>query len=251
MLRSTDASALASSRLSGCFPLLPYSNRLAYRRFEWLGQRHITQPNFDDDPHSVHGIGWQRVWTIESHSRHEAVLRLAHGGDADWPFAFEARQTFTLSDDTLELRLAFTSTAESATPVGLGWHPYFPKRARSRLHIELSDRWDSDPVTQLPTRKVVQQGIDADVAHLQYDHCFEGWNGAAHLRDESLALKLSSPLRYLVVFTPPDRAYYCVEPVSHVSNAINMADPLAHGVLSLAPGDTTTVEMKLEIAGVH
>jgi aldose 1-epimerase len=251
VLRSTDASALASARLSGCYPLLPYSNRVAYRRFEWLGQPHTTQPNFDDNPHSVHGVGWQRAWTVASHGDSEAVLTLAHAGDADWPFPFEARQSFRLSPHALDVRLTFTNTADSPAPVGLGWHPYFPKRARSRLHIELSDRWDSDASTQLPTRKVAQQGIDADVAHLQYDHCFEGWSGAAHLRDESLSLKLSSPLRYLVVFTPQDRAYYCVEPVSHVSNAINMADPLAHGLRSVAPGATTTADMRLEIAGVH
>jgi aldose 1-epimerase len=251
VLRSPDASALESARLSGCYPLLPYSNRIAYRRFQWLGQQHTTQPNFDDNPHSVHGVGWMHAWSVVSRSDHEAVLALVHAGDADWPFAFEAQQRFTLSDGVLEVALAYTNTAGSAAPVGLGWHPYFPKRARSRLHIEISDRWESDAATQLPTRKVAQQGIDADVAHLQYDHCFEGWSGPAHIRDEALALKLSSPLRYLVVFTPQERPYYCVEPVSHVNNAINMADPSSHGLRSVASGETTTAQMKLEIAGVH
>ncbi len=251
VLRSTDASALVSSRLSGCYPLLPYSNRIAYRRFAWLGQAHSTLPNFDDNPHSVHGVGWLRSWSVVSHHDHEAVLALTHAADAHWPYDFEARQRFTLVAESLDMQLAFTNTSGSAAPVGLGWHPYFPKRARSRLHIELTDRWDSDASTQLPTRKITQPGIDADIAHLHYDHCFEGWSGAAHLRDEALALKLSSPLRYLVVFTPQDRPYYCVEPVSHVSNAINMADPIAHGLRSVAPGETTTAEMTLEIAGVH
>jgi len=251
VLRSSDAAALVSSRLSGCYPLLPYSNRVAYRRFQWLGEQHTTQANFDDNPHSVHGVGWQRGWDVVEQSERAAVLRLTHAGDAHWPFAFEAEQTFTLSPSALEVRLAFTNTADRPAPVGLGWHPYFPKRARSRLHIELTDRWDSDASTQLPTRKVAQQGIDADVAHLQYDQCFEGWSGPAHIRDESLALRLTSSLRYLVVFTPQDRPYYCVEPVSHVSNAINMDDPIALGLRSLAPGESKTADMKLEIADVH
>jgi aldose 1-epimerase len=43
-----------------------------------------------------------------------------------------------------------------------------------------------------------------------------------------------------VVFTPDTkRDYYCVEPVSHVSNAIHMADPAAHGLRARgAAGDT-------------
>jgi hypothetical protein len=71
--------------------------------------------------------------------------------------------------------------------------------------VELSDRWESD-ATGLPTRKVPQPGIDGDVAHLAFDHCFEGWRGAARIRDEKLSLKLSSSLPYLVVFTPETRA---------------------------------------------
>jgi aldose 1-epimerase len=51
-----------------------------------------------------------------------------------------------------------------------------------------------------------------------------------------------------VVFTPPTRDYYCVEPVSHVSNAIQMADPAAHGLVALAAGDTLDAWMTIEVA---
>jgi aldose 1-epimerase len=53
-----------------------------------------------------------------------------------------------------------------------------------------------------------------------------------------------------VVFTPQDRDYFCVEPVSHVSNAIHMSDPLAHGLRKLAPGAGFDAWMKLDIAAV-
>ena len=52
------------------------------------------------------------------------------------------------------------------------------------------------------------------------------------MRDEKLSLSLTSSLPYLVVFTPPTRDYFCVEPVSHVSNAIQMGDPAAHGLVA-------------------
>ena len=93
-----------------------------------------------------------------------------------------------------------------------------------------------------------QPGIDADVAHLAFDNCFEGWKGPARIRDEKLSLRLNSSLPYLVVYTPETRPYYCVEPVSHVSNAIHMSDPMAHGLRALAPGATADAWMKLEIA---
>jgi aldose 1-epimerase len=247
ILRSVEPAELASSRVSGGFPLVPYSNRLAYRKFRWKGHDYTTQPNFDDSPHSLHGVGWRRPWEMISSSVLEVVLRLRHPGDADWPFPFEVLQYFTLTPQSMSVQMIFTNTAEVIQPVGLGWHPYFHKRSRSRLHIELSDRWDSD-AAQLPIRKVAQPGIDSDVSHLNFDNCFEGWKGPARIRDEKFSLQLTSSLSYLVVYTPQDKAYFCVEPVSHVSNAIHMADPAAHGLRSLSPGETFEASMKLEVA---
>lgn len=247
VLRSGDPGALSSSRQAGCYPLVPYSNRLGYRRFRWLGQDHATAANFDDLPHSVHGVAWQRPWEVLAAGAASAELRYLHAPDAHWPFAFETRQQFVLTPEALELKLSVINLHSQPQPVGLGWHPYFPKRSRSRLHIEIAERWDSD-ASGLPTRKVAQPGIDGDVAHLAFDHCFEGWRGAARIRDERLSLKLSSSLPYLVVYTPETRPYYCVEPVSHVSNAIHMADPLAHGLRSLSPQAGADAWMKLEIA---
>jgi aldose 1-epimerase len=249
VLRSTEPAELAAARASACYPLAPYSNRLGYRRLRWHGHDHTTAPNEPDSPHSLHGIAWQRGWETLEATADSATLRLVHAGDSHWPFAFELLQRFSLKPDALEARLEFRNTGPDSQPVGLGWHPYFPKRARSRLHAEVSDRWDSDP-SGLPTRKLPQPGIDADVAHLAFDNCFEGWRGAARIRDEKLSLRLSSSLRYLVVYTPETKPYFCVEPVSHVSNAIHMADPLAHGLIDVAPDAGAEAWMRIDIAHV-
>jgi aldose 1-epimerase len=184
---------------------------------------------------------------VAASSASEAEMAYRHEADAHWRFTFEVRQRFVLTPEALEVHLAITNLSAQPQPVGLGWHPYFPKRHRSRLHIELSDRWDSD-ASGLPTRHVPQPGIDADVAHLAFDNCFEGWKGPARIRDEKLSLRLTSSLPYLVVFTPETKPYYCVEPVSHVPNAIHMSDPAAHGLRALAPGATFDAWMKLEVA---
>ena len=248
VLRSTEPDALERSRLSACYPLAPYSNRLGFRRFRWLGEDHTTQPNFDDLPHSVHGVAWLRPWTLDAADEHAAAMHLVHGADGHWPFAFTLQQRFELTPSALRVSLRLVNDAAQPQPVGLGWHPYFPKRSRSRLHAELTHRWESDPTTQLPTRRVVQPGIDGDVAHLDFDHGFDGWQGAARIRDERLSLRLSSSLDRLVVYTPPTKDYFCVEPVSHVSNAIHMADPLAHGLRALEPGQAFEAWMQLDVA---
>ena len=247
VLRSTEPEALQSSRLGGSYPLVPYSNRLGFRRFRWQGQDYSTAPNFDDNPHSVHGVAWQRPWSVLASSASEAELLYLHEPDNGWPFAFEARQRFVVTPAAIELHLAFTNMAAQPQPVGLGWHPYFTKRLRSRLHIEVSERWDSD-ASGLPTQQVPQADIDSDVADLAFDNCFGGWRGAAQISDEKFSMRLSSSLPYLVIFTPDNKPYYCVEPVSHVSDAIHMRDPSAHGLRTVQPAARFDALMKLEIA---
>ena len=250
VLRSSEPLALAGARAAGCFPLVPYSNRIALRRFRWQGHDYTTAPNFDDSPHSLHGNAWLRAWQLVDADAASARLRLDSVPDADWPFAYRVEQRIAASAGRLVLELEFTNTDARAQPVGLGWHPYFPKRQRSRLHIEIAERWESD-ASGLPTRRVAQPGIDGDVAHLGFDHCFEGWRGAARLRDEQFALALESSLRYLVVYTPATRPYYCVEPVSHLSNAIHMAEPAVHGLVRVDPGATLSAQMQLSIEAVR
>lgn len=247
VLLSAEPLSMTSARPSASYPLVPYSNRIGYAHFRWHGQDVRTRPNFASSPHSVHGVGWQRPWQVTQACETSAQLLLAHGGDADWPFAFRSEQQLTLSANALRMEISITNTDSRPQPVGLGWHPYFSKRARSRLHVEVSERWESDASTELPTRRVPQSGIDGDVAHLAFDHCFEGWTGAARIRDEKLSMRLTSSLPYLVVYTPQTKPYFCVEPVSHVSNAHQMGEPRAHGLRELQPGESFSAWMELTV----
>lgn len=247
VMRSTEPTELEMSHKSASYPLAPYSNRVGHRHFRWQGKDYTTAANFSNNPHSLHGVAWLRAWELVSSAADELTLRYEHQADAHWPFAFAVEQHFSLAPQQLSVRLVFTNTADIPQPVGLGWHPYFPKRARSRLRAELSGRWESG-ADQLPTHLVAQRGIDDEASQLAFDNCFEGWAGAAHISDEKFSLQLSSSLPCLVVYTPPDKDYFCVEPVSHVNNAIQMADPARHGLLTIEPGQGTDAWMKLDIS---
>jgi aldose 1-epimerase len=246
VLRSVEPRALQHVGDAACFPLIPYSNRLGHRRFDWLGRRHTTAVNFPHMPHSLHGMGWQRPWQVASAGDTDALIVLGHAPDDDWPFAFHAEQRFVLTPDGLRIELSLRNDAPHPAPIGLGWHPYFPKRARSRLQAEVCARWEAD-ATMLPTHRVAQPGIDADVAQLDLDDGFDGWQGPARIHDEQLSLQLTSSLDRLVVYTPPHDPFFAVEPVSHATNAIQMAEPTQHGLRSVAAGDSASAWMNLQV----
>lgn len=245
--RSCEPAALQGPRQSGCFPLVPYSNRLAHRRFDWQGQTHTTAPNFDNSPHSLHGVGWLRAWSVVAHCEAHATLVLRHTPDADWPFAFEAQQTFDLDSDGLRMGLSVRNTDTREQPMGLGWHPYFPRTAGARIDMAVTRRWDSEP-TGLPTAATPIAGLHGTVGDMAWDHCFDGWDGQALIdMGDGLRLRLASDLNRAVVFTPPGRDIFCIEPVSHVNDALHAADALSRGLRILSPGDSTAAHMSLTL----
>jgi aldose 1-epimerase len=144
------------------------------------------------------------------------------------------------------MTLRLTNTGAQDQPVGLGWHPYFLRRPGSRLKMAVTSRWNHDAL-QIPTEAVPQAGIDAEVASLAVDHCFGGWTGAARITDDDFTLRLTSSLAYAVIFTPAGKPHFCVEPVSHVNDAIHFPDPLAQGLRLLRPGESTEAMMRLQI----
>lgn len=250
VLRSPGAKALLTARTSGSYPLVPFSNRIAHATLAWDGTNHPLIKNFGTEPHAIHGVGWTRPWDVIEATDRYALLNYQHKPDGAWPFAFDSTQAFRLSDNALEMTLSITNQSAHATPVGLGWHPYFVKRARSRIAFQAKGRWEMDGL-KLPTHRSASSGITADCATLDVDHCFDGWSGALHLQDDLLHARITSTMTRLVVFTNAAHDCIAIEPVSHVNNAINLmtqgvASADALGVQVLQPGESMTREMTIQ-----
>jgi aldose 1-epimerase len=256
VLRSTPGEQLQSVRLSGSYPLVPYSNRQAFGRMRWAGVDYPLTPNFPPEPHAIHGVGWERAWSVADSDAQSATLHYQHTPDASWPFAFDATQIFHLerdphNGDALELTLRITNTAPVAAPVGLGWHPYFAKHPGARVAFAAQGRWEMD-ADKLPTHRLPHVGLQADCATLTVDHCFDGWSGTVHLQDDLLDTRISSDLAQLVVFTTPARENIAVEPVSHTNNALNLlalgtASAGVLGVRVLQPQETFSARMRIAV----
>jgi aldose 1-epimerase len=252
VLRSTPAAQLTSARQAGSYPLVPFSNRIGQATLLWQGTQHPLVRNNGVEPHAIHGIGWQRPWEVLESDERSALLSYEHRADTAWPFAFDSSQTLQLREGVLALTL--TNQSPQPAPAGLGWHPYFVKRARSRISFEATGRWDMGP-DKLPTQRRPAQGLDADCASLDVDHCFDGWTGTVQLRDELLHARISSSLSRLVVFTNDARDFVAIEPVSHVNNAVNLvhagADPAGLGLVTLQPGESLSAQMTIEVESVQ
>jgi aldose 1-epimerase len=268
VLRPAEPGALGRGDVRGlaCYPLVPYSNRIAGACLQWGGTTWPLARNFGAHPHSIHGLGWQRAWQVIEHDATRVRLQLAHGAAtaeerADWPWAFVAEQALGVATAgagvVLTATLTITSEAREPFPFGLGWHPYFPCDAATLLGFRAAGVWLND-ATQLPVERVAVPSAwcfdpPAPVEGVALDQVFDGWPGTATLEDPGqrrhVRIDADEACRHLVVYAPPGRGFVAVEPVTHQTDAFNRAAAGAPdtGTRILAPGQSFSCTMRLTV----
>lgn len=229
----------------GCFPLLPYGNRIGQGRFHWRGTDYELTPNFGDHPHTIHGVGWQRAWAVEEAGPQSVTLSLEHHPDPSWPFAFSAEVGYSLSGTALTVTIQMTNRHTGPTPAGIGVHPYFPKANDPSLRFNGTGAWqnglDSLPLRHGPPCADWLYTEPRPVAGSRLDNCFTGWDGIADIQagPGSLRIEASEVFRQLQVFTPSWADFFCVEPISHLPDTVNRPDrPAEQAMLVLQPNET-------------
>lgn len=213
---------------SASFPLVPYSNRIADARFPFNGKIVSLTPHAEAMPHALHGMGWERSWTVQNQTPDSLSLALTHSGDEDWPFAFCAKQHFAIGPNWLEIVLEATNSEAFPAPLAFGHHPYFESdgatlRFDAEYFYPSSDGLPTDkqritPASDFASGSAVQQ--------CNFDNIYAGWTGEAWIewKDRRFALQITSDLPHAVVYTPAESGYFCFEPVPHINNALNRMD---------------------------
>ena len=241
---------------TAAFALAPFANRIAGGRFR-AGDREVSIPrNAPGQAHPLHGHAWRKPWRVEAVERERAVLSFEHPADS-WPWHYGVTQTLTLRGDSLEVALSVENRDATPMPVGLGWHPYFHKGAGAQLKTHVDGVWLTDeeflPVRLAPGTRFGQWDRGDEVARTELiDHCHTGWSGAAEIvlpeKRLRLALTASRALRFLHIYSPPGKDFFCVEPVSHMPNAVNRSAPAAiTGHELLAPAERFEARVTLSV----
>lgn len=262
VLRRPDPEAIIQRRVRGLagYPLVPFSNRIAYGRFSWSDRSYQLRRNFGDHPHTLHGVGWQSVWDVAQVSDAALQLILRHGAIGEqalhWPFPFVAELHYSLDTEGLAIRLAVENLWPEPAPAGLGLHPYFPRTAEASLRFAASGVWingaDSLPSRHEPVPPRWSHTQARRIGSADLDNLFTGWDGHASISLAPSPLRVEveagDAFRRLVVYTPAGRDYFCVEPVSHMTDAINRLDQgLDTGLRILAPGEVMQAAIRLRV----
>jgi aldose 1-epimerase len=239
---------------TAAFPLFPFSGRIDHGKFCWNGREIQLRANFPPEPHAIHGQAWLAPWSVED-ILPAAVSLAYHHAPGHWPWAYRAVQRFELFDQGLKLGMELTNLSDEDMPAGLGWHPYFP-RGDAELAANVSDIWVAES-GMIPNRRApLGSGTDIRTARkvdeLDLDNAFTARPANAQIAWPGTGIDVtitSSPeLGHIVVYVPPGRDFFCVEPVSHSPDAINsLHETSVTGLRTLASGETLAASIVLEV----
>jgi aldose 1-epimerase len=271
---------------SGVPILFPFPNRIRDGRYSWDGREYQLPLNDSARKNAIHGFVCRRPWRVvdqqagdggasvtgEFHSARDA---------ADcrglWPADYRLRVRYALTPGRLRFETEISNPDDRPLPFGLGFHPYFrmpfgpgaaaddctvevPARAAWRLEDSLptGDRVRLDPEHSLAEpRRFGELQLDNVLTALPDDAAAprdstEIWDlyERARLRCGAATLRLlcSDVFRELVVFTPPHRQAFCVEPYTCATDAVNLeARGVAAGWRTLRPGGRGTAVFELRV----
>jgi aldose 1-epimerase len=224
---------------AGAYPLIPFHNRVEAATFEHAGRIARLPPHPAYLPHALHGMTSRMVWRGRQRAPGRADLTVERAADAGWPWRFAARQVFALDPRGLTVTLHLGNLDTAPMPGGLGWHPYFP--APARVVDDARIGWPLRPDLLPAHGPVARAMLSGPTLYLAQ------WRVVTVLLRGGLRVRLHRPcgLPHLVIHRPPG-PFVCVEPVSHVANALN--HPGQPDMGPIAPGARMVARVRLEIS---
>ncbi|MFO0880069.1 MAG: aldose 1-epimerase [Gemmataceae bacterium] len=248
--------------------LFPFPNRIRAGRFHVAGQEYQLPCGDSTRKNAIHGFACRHPWRVIDQGSDErsawvtGEFHCAKDGPADlalWPADHRIRLTYRLSRGALRLEAEVHNPDSRPLPFGLGYHPYFAMGPGDlTVEVPAQDYWVLEE--SLPTGECrhVDDIRDLNVARpcsaLHLDDVLtelppraprmDGLIERALLRrDDGLTMRLfcSPEFRELVVFTPPHRQAFCVEPYTCPTDAIHLQEQIGDvGWKTLAPGASWT-----------
>lgn len=239
---------------SACYPLVPFSNRIDHGCFTDGPHDVALTPNLPPEPHAIHGHGWQRPWDVTA--QHVDRVTMAYDYPAgEWPWAYGAEQSVALSEGRVFISLTVENRADEPMPVGLGLHPFFPRGGPAAVTMTVAALHETEaglPVgrdSRHPTLENFALGRNLPIG---LDHCFDGWTGTAKIAwadGRRMTLAADGLAEHVVVYSPEGKDFFCVEPVTHMTDAANRDDRQWGGNTGwrhLEPGGSLTLSMALD-----
>ncbi|WP_159808513.1 aldose 1-epimerase [Cellulomonas citrea] len=265
VLRPTPAAALRRAERTASYPLIPWSNRIGEGLLRFGGRTWQLRRNADDGTAS-HGTVLDYPWDVVTRRDDlvELALTSADLVGVNFPWRFAAGIGYRVDGPDLLVHTWLTNEDDEPFPAGFGHHPFFQRHLRpadggARLQVPAEACYDLVGAIATGPAVPVTERLDFRTARTvgdrPVDDCLTGFGpqGARAViayDDLELALTGDPVYSHLVVYVPRGRAYFAVEPVTHVNgaHALLEAGVPGAGLAVLEPGRRLTGGFRLRVA---
>jgi aldose 1-epimerase len=253
-----DARETATGLGMASFLMAPYSNRIRSGRFIFRGTRHHLRRAGD---HAIHGDVRHRAWRVTELESWGLVAVFVweeqqEPGPVNWPWPFDMTLTLELDGRVFRHEVTLTNRADEPAPAGFGFHPYYRRSLTRpgepvRLRAPVRGVFPDSDIRCIPGGPAEPPAPGVDFSEERplependMDLCAAGWSGAARIAwpESGLALRseASDVFSHLILFNPPGKPWFAVEPVTHANDGVNLLERGVpdHGVRVLEPGET-------------
>lgn len=229
--------------------LAPWANRMDDAGFWANGKRYnfdMTAGNIRKDNNGlpIHGLlsgmEWEVTRVFADKNSASVTSRFQFWKKPDlmgqWPFAHEYEMTYQLKDGALEVRTTVSNLSTEPMPLALGFHPYYriPDVPRDQWSLKMpAHSWVVADNRRIPTGELKpvdlpnplplrDRTLDDGFTDLERDA-----QGLAFFSiqsgDKEIELSFGPKYPVAVVWEPAQPAsFICVEPMTGVTNAINL-----------------------------
>ena len=241
------------------FILAPYSNIIPGGLFRFRGQAYTLKTNYEGEA-AIHGDVYRHPWKVDEASSGYLACQLdsRQVSDFNYPFPLVVEVHYALRAEMLKIWLSMTNVGKNPMPAGLGIHPFFNRQfagTEDAAYLQLHAT-GYYPDNQSPMQDIKPELNFTDISSLgekNLNHCFGGWDGRARIvypkSGVEMKLECDDIFGHVVVYNPPEKSYFCVEPVSHANNAFNLADAgqSGTGMKTLRPGERISGTIQLNL----
>lgn len=238
---------------SGIPVLFPFPNRIRDARFSWEGKAYQLPITDSNGKNSIHGFVCRLPWRVVDRGAdpsHAWITGEFQGSKdapeslAAWPSDYLLRMTYRFLGLRLRLDIEVENRGATSLPFGLGFHPYFSLsgfgREEAVVGVPAAQVWPL--LDNLPAGPPKPVGGMRDLRHgqvcgaLRLDDVLTDLQGATRNAEglvrfgwiedwqqrRRLDLFASEEFREVVVFNPPHREAFCIEPYTCVTDAVNL-----------------------------
>ena len=209
---------------SGYFATVPYFGAIQKKTFLYRN-RYISLPKTHPlEPDTIHGEGWVSEWKIKSKSKISSELVYIHDGKKGFPFKYRVNQEFFLINKSLCINIAITNIDNESFNCGIGFHPWFNIDKNSKIYLN-SFTHIKELKKKIYKEKIFSTKKFLDLNDCKIDKTFINWNGKAKLvinKDTTIEIKNKKNINNLHVYSPPKENFFCIEPVTNISDAYNI-----------------------------